>query len=91
MLECLMALMMMDEMVQKAPPRAQVCFVCHGQNGIGLGPDNPNLAGQKKNYLVKQLKDFRSKERKHDVMNGIAVTLTDKDIEELAKYFSEMK
>ena len=32
------------------------CAACHGQNGIGLSSDWPNLAGQNQKYLYDQLK-----------------------------------
>ena len=75
----------------ETPPAARECFACHGVNGIS--PNNlwPNLAGQKKEYLVKQLHDFRSGYRKNPIMEPFVKILTDKDIEEVAQYFSEMK
>jgi cytochrome c553 len=53
-------------------------------------PDAPHLAGQPSIYLVAQLKRFRSGERKHEVMNVMAKSLSDADIEELAQWFSSI-
>ena len=67
------------------------CAACHGQNGIGIIPLYPNLAGQKREYLVTQLHAFRDGSRKNPIMSPMAVHLSDADIENLAAYFSELK
>lgn len=64
-----------------------VCVACHGADGIGKAPQYPNLAGQKATYLDKQLKAFRSGERKDPNMSAMAKPLSDDDIAELAAYF----
>lgn len=68
--------------------KAATCTACHGPEGISSNPLWPNIAKQKRDYLVKQLKAFRGGERKDPLMSPIAQTLTDNDIEELASYFS---
>jgi cytochrome c553 len=69
----------------------QTCAVCHGVNGIGVNPDVPNLAGESPLYLEKQLKAFRSGERKHEQMSIIAKGLEDKDIADVAAWYSKLK
>ena len=79
---------------QDSPARqkvVQTCAVCHGVNGIGVNPDVPNLAGESTLYLEKQLKAFRSGERKHEQMSIIAQGLQDKDIAEVAAWYSSLK
>ena len=72
-----------------APPReANACVPCHGVRGLSQAPDAPNLAGQPRTYLVAQLKAFREKSRKHEVMNVMASGLGDEAIAALADYFS---
>ena len=66
------------------------CVACHGADGIGKAPQYPNLAGQKQDYLVKQLKAFRSGERKDSNMEPLAQPLSDQDIAALAAYFSKL-
>jgi len=66
------------------------CVACHGADGIGKAPQYPNLQGQKAAYLEKQLKAFRSGERKDSNMNPLAVVLTDEDISKLAAYFENL-
>ncbi|MDN7904565.1 c-type cytochrome [Burkholderia diffusa] len=69
----------------------QVCSNCHGATGVSVSPMFPKLAGQRKEYLVDQLTDFKSHARADPnakrYMWGFT-HLTDKQIDELADYFS---
>jgi cytochrome c553 len=66
------------------------CAVCHGVDGSTTAdPQYPKLAGQKAYYLRQQLRAFRSGARKSDTMSGISHALTDAQIRELARYFSD--
>jgi cytochrome c553 len=68
---------------------AQVCAACHGPAGDKpTAPENPILAGQHYDYLVKALRDYKSGKRENPVMKGFAATLSGKDIEDLAAWFS---
>lgn len=67
-----------------------VCSDCHGINGVSVVENFPNLAGQKEMYLAKQLKAFRSGERKNNEMKFIVKLLKDEDIANLAAYFSKL-
>ena len=71
--------------------KAAVCAACHGQDGIGLQPIYPNLAGQKEAYMVSQLKAFKSGERKNPIMSPMAMPLSDSDIDDLAAYYANLK
>lgn len=66
------------------------CISCHGMKGITVNPQWPNLAGQKKAYLQKQLLAFRSGERDNPVMQVIAKGLSDEQIEAVAEYYSQL-
>jgi cytochrome c553 len=70
----------------------QVCAACHGAAGISTSPAFPNLAGQQVNYLVAQLKSFRSHRRSdpkgHEYMWGMSGPLTDEQITELGNYYA---
>jgi len=71
---------------------AQVCAACHGADGAKpLAPENPILAGQHYDYLVQALSDYKSGKRANAVMKGFAATLSKKDIEDLAAWFSSQK
>lgn len=70
------------------------CANCHGQDGKGLKPNPsmiPVIGGQNKDYLLKQLTNFRSGDRNNSlggVMNGMTESLTDAELESLAEYIS---
>lgn len=68
-----------------------VCLACHGIDGRSNNPLWPNIRGQKFDYLTKQIHDFKSGERKHILMNPISQTLSDQDILNVSKYYSELQ
>ena len=71
------------------------CINCHGVNGKGLTPNTsmfPVIGGQQKDYIRLQLVNFRDGYRTNspgNIMNRIADSLTDTEIESLAEYVSE--
>lgn len=76
----------------KAVADAALCTMCHlgefaGQNEI------PRVAGQHFDYVVKQLRDFRAKNRTNDAgnMTSVARGLSDEDIDNLAHYISGLR
>jgi cytochrome c553 len=77
--------------VGTAPASAQVCVACHGNNGVGITPDYPHLAGQYRDYLVRSLKDYQNGSRKNAVMAGFMGALKPADIEALAAYYAAQK
>ena len=67
----------------------KVCAACHGLDGAKpLTPDNPILAGQYGDYIVKALRDYKSGKRANPVMKAMADPLSRKDIDDLAAWFS---
>ena len=76
---------------ENPPEKSKKCATCHGPAGISNNPLWPNLAGQKKDYLAKQLNDFKSGDRKNPIMGQIVKDLSDADIDELTTYFSSKK
>jgi len=67
------------------------CMQCHGANGEGqTAAGFPRLAGQGKNYLVKQLTDFKAKSRVNPLMQAIANTLTAAQINDVADYYASL-
>ncbi|WP_339723498.1 cytochrome c [uncultured Paraglaciecola sp.] len=70
--------------------KSVTCGACHGNNGISTIPMYPNLAGQKEQYLVLQLKAFRDGERKNMVMAPMSAGLSDTDIANLAAYYASL-
>ncbi len=78
--------------VPPAVTAAQVCSICHGLDGNSVSPNFPRLAAQQSDYLVAQLKNFRSHERADPpgfvYMWGLSRHLTDDQIKGLAEYFA---
>jgi cytochrome c553 len=69
------------------------CAACHGQDGQGVGPANPPLAGQPAAYLAEQMHAWRRSERRNDPSNmmlAISRRLTPAEIERLAAYASAL-
>jgi cytochrome c553 len=70
--------------------KSAVCAGCHGDRGQGVAP-NPALAGKPEADQVKALKDYKSGSRANPLMNGIAASLSDQDMEDLAAYYTSLK
>lgn len=73
--------------------KAAVCTSCHGVDGKAMIPTYPNLAGQNPQYLELSLKAYKNGDRKVGqaaIMAGMAASLSDEDIADLAAYFSAM-
>lgn len=67
----------------------KVCAACHGADGAKpAAPENPILAGQYKDYLVKALSDYQSGKRKNPIMKTFADQLKKQDIQDVAAWFS---
>lgn len=71
--------------------KAQACVVCHGPMGLSINPGAPHLAGQPAVYLVEQLHDFKSGKRQNPVMSVIAKPLNEKEILDLAAWYSSIE
>jgi cytochrome c553 len=67
------------------------CATCHQPGYKGL-KEFPRLARQKKDYVAKQLKDFRDGVRTNDngVMAATVKDMTDDQIQALAQFFSSL-
>jgi len=70
---------------------SQACTACHGPDGNSASPDFPRIAGQHYDYLVKALKDYKSGARKSPIMAPLVANLTQRDIEDLAEYYSSQR
>jgi cytochrome c553 len=67
---------------------AAVCSLCHGAKTPSADAPFPSLAGRDEEYLKMALKEYRDKKRVSDIMNNIAGSLTDRDINNIANYYS---
>jgi len=72
------------------------CITCHGQQGISVAPNYPNLANQNERYLINQVKDIINKKRankltllmtEHPVVTGIK----DEEISAVASHMTNIK
>lgn len=63
---------------------SQVCVACHAADGNSMIPENPKLAAQHPEYLVKQLQEFKSGKRASAVMQGFASMLSDDDMKNIS-------
>ena len=65
-----------------------VCAACHAADGNSVIPTQPKLAQQHPAYLVKQLQEFKAGKRANPIMTGMANTLTDADMQNIAYWVS---
>ena len=72
--------------------KIEMCIGCHGIVGWRTAfPEVykvPKIGGQHEAYIVRALQAYRAGERSHPSMKAIAATLSDKDIADLAAYYS---
>lgn len=71
--------------------KAAACASCHGEDGNSLVANFPKLAQQNPLYLVRQLQNFKSGERKDPVMSPMAMPLSEGDMHDIAAYYTEQK
>ncbi len=69
--------------------KAATCAACHGQTGNSIAPNYPSLAGQHPSYIVHQLMAFKNGERQNPTMVGMAATLSEQDMKDLAAYYAK--
>ncbi len=63
------------------------CFLCHGESGESSSEIFPKLAGQHANYIVKQLENFKSGQRKSTAMADMSSRLSADEMLALGQYF----
>ncbi len=87
------------EVVAQPTTKAKVetCVACHGLDGKGLTPDIPNIGGQYESYLLEELLEYKEAAdgtgmgRPNPIMMGMVAPLSEEDLAELAKYYSEQE
>lgn len=73
-----------------------VCVACHNADGNSSIAANPKLAGQHPDYLLKQMKNFKSEggkapERVNPIMNGMIAAYSEEQMRDIAAYLGEQK
>jgi cytochrome c553 len=70
----------------------RICATCHGKDGKGQ-EGYAMIAGQRADYIVQMLKTFRDDRgrRNNPWMTGVAVGLSDDDMEAVASYLANLQ
>lgn len=68
-----------------------LCQGCHGAEGISFVDLIPNLAGQHAPYTAKQLRDFQSGARTHQIMSAISKSVSGTELADISAYFAGRK
>lgn len=78
--------------VQAGQKKAEMCIGCHGikgyQNSFPEIHKVPMISGQTGPYIVSALKAYQKGDRKHPTMRGIAASLTEQDMADLAAFYA---
>jgi len=77
-----------------APAKIEMCIGCHGIEGgyKTAFPEVyrvPKIGGQSARYIEAALKSYRKGDRKHPSMVGVASSMSDQDIADVAAYYSQ--
>lgn len=75
----------------KGAELATTCMGCHGIAGYRNAYPSyrvPKLGGQKPEYLVIALQQYRAKTRNHPTMQAQAASLSDEDMQDIAAFFA---
>ena len=71
------------------------CTTCHGQKGVSIAPNYPNLAKQNERYLVNQMKDIIAKKRSTKLTllmteHPVVTSISDEEIAAIAAYINKI-
>ncbi len=79
--------------VKAAEQKIAMCIGCHGIHGYQASfPEVykvPMISGQNAKYIVAALNAYKKGERKHPSMRGIADSLSDQDMADVAAYYEQ--
>ncbi|MGA7750748.1 MAG: c-type cytochrome [Gallionella sp.] len=68
--------------------KAELCFGCHGEDGNSTDPMAPKLAGQYGIYIAKQIRNFQATTCTHQIMSGMAASISDDDLADISAYYA---
>jgi cytochrome c553 len=81
----------MPKVVVNGAPKVRACGTCHLATGYGR-PENASLAGLPKEYLIRQMEDYRDGKRLGNAsMSAMAKAISPEDLEASSAYFSSIK
>jgi cytochrome c553 len=76
-----------------APNKIEQCIGCHGIPGYkATFPEVyqvPMIGGQSAKYIEAALQAYKKGDRKHPSMRGIAASLSDQDMADIAAYYAQ--
>jgi len=76
---------------EAAKAKNSMCIGCHGvpmyKTAFPEVYSVPMIAGQTPDYIVKALQAYRAGDRSHPSMQGVAKSLSDQDMADLAAYY----
>jgi len=67
---------------------AASCSGCHGEDGVSGSPATPSIAGQDAQFIAAALVAYKDGSRANETMKGLAASLDDKTMKNLAAYFA---
>ncbi len=74
--------------------KIEMCVGCHGIIGYRASfPEVhrvPKIAGQSAQYIAAALKAYKTGDRKHPTMRGIAETLSEQDVADISAYYQDL-
>jgi cytochrome c553 len=74
--------------------KIEMCVGCHGIIGYRASfPEVhrvPKIAGQTAQYIAAALKAYKTGDRKHPTMRGIAESLSEQDVADIAAYYQDL-
>lgn len=78
-----------------AANKVAMCIGCHGIAGYKTSfPEVyhvPMLGGQSEKYIIAALNAYKKGDRNHPTMHGIAASMSDQDIADVAAYYAQQK
>jgi len=79
------------DLAKGAASYGAICAACHGVDGNSSLAENPTLAQQHPEYLLKQLQEYKSGKRANPIMQGMVAAITDEDMVNISYWLSEQK
>ncbi len=79
------------DLAKGAATYGQMCVACHAADGNSTTAENPKLAQQHPEYLIKQLQEYKSGKRDNAIMKGMAAGLSDDDMRNIAYWLADQK
>jgi cytochrome c553 len=70
---------------------AAACAGCHGADGVSGNPATPSLAGQDAQYVASALQAYKQGTRSDETMKGLAASLDDSAVKNLAAFYASQE